>query len=120
MSRHVIVLALLLVGAPAHVQAIENTEFTAPPVFTLSVTVKPPSPPALMTPLYSSFAGPDSPQCLRPHGVQVRNRRGGLSRRTDSARSPASGHVDHGSRQRRDDVGRVAQLAGRRAATLIH
>jgi hypothetical protein len=57
MSRYVFVLALLLVGAPARAQAIEHTEFTAPPIFTLSVTVKPLPSPALMAPLYSSFAG---------------------------------------------------------------
>jgi len=57
MSRAVIVLALLLAGAPASAQSIEKTEFTAPPIFTMSVTVKPVAPPALMAPLYSSFAG---------------------------------------------------------------
>jgi hypothetical protein len=56
MSRCVIVLALLL-AAPARSQSMDATEFTAPPIFTVSVTVKPASPSALMTPLYSSFAG---------------------------------------------------------------
>ena len=56
MSRYVIVLALLLAGAPAGAQSIEKTEFT-PPIFTMSVSVKPVPPPALMAPLYSSFVG---------------------------------------------------------------
>jgi len=57
MSRCIIVLALLLAGAPARAQSIEKSQFTAPPIFTMSVTVKPVPPPALMAPLYSSFAG---------------------------------------------------------------
>jgi hypothetical protein len=56
MPRSVIVLALLLVGASARAQSIEKTEF-APPIFTMSVTVKPVPSPALMASLYSSYAG---------------------------------------------------------------
>jgi hypothetical protein len=55
MPRYVIVLALLLAGAPARAQSIEKTEFP-PPIFTMSVAVKPASP-ALMASLYSSYAG---------------------------------------------------------------
>jgi hypothetical protein len=56
MSRFVIVLALLL-AAPVRAQSMDSTEFTVPPIFTMSVTVKPASSPSLITPLYSSFAG---------------------------------------------------------------
>jgi hypothetical protein len=56
MPRYVIVIALLLAGAPARAQSIEKAEFT-PPIFTMSVTVKPVPSPALMASLYSSYAG---------------------------------------------------------------
>jgi hypothetical protein len=56
MSRYVIVLALLLAAVPARAQSIENTQ-PAPPIFTMSVSVKPVPSPALMTSLYSSYAG---------------------------------------------------------------
>jgi hypothetical protein len=55
MPRYVIVLALLLGGAPARAQSIEKTEFTPP--ITMSVAVKPVPSPALMASLYSGYAG---------------------------------------------------------------
>jgi uncharacterized protein DUF5658 len=47
--------ALLLTAAPAAAQSIER-DYQSAPIFTMSVTVRPLSAPALMTPLYSSFA----------------------------------------------------------------
>jgi len=56
MPRSIVVIALLLVGAPARAQSTETPDFTAPPIFTMSVNVKPVPPPKLMMPLYTSFA----------------------------------------------------------------
>jgi hypothetical protein len=56
MPRYIIVLVLLLAGAPARAQSIEKTDFTAP-IFAMSVTVKPAPSAALMASLYSSYAG---------------------------------------------------------------
>jgi Domain of unknown function (DUF5658) len=56
MPRYVIALAMLLAAAPAGAQSLEKQEFTAPPIFTMAVNVKPLPPPKLMMPLYSSFA----------------------------------------------------------------
>jgi hypothetical protein len=55
MSRFIAVLAWLVAATPATAQSLERDYQTAP-IFTMSVTVKPLSAPALMTPLYSSFA----------------------------------------------------------------
>jgi len=55
MSRLSVIIALLLAAAPAAGQSLERDYQTAP-IFTMSVTVRPLSAPALMTPLYSSFA----------------------------------------------------------------
>ncbi len=55
MTRVSIVLALLLAAAPAAAQSLERDYQTAP-IFTMSVTVKPLTSPAMMMPLYSSFA----------------------------------------------------------------
>ena len=57
MPRAIVVIALLLVGAPARAQSSETPEFTAPPIFEMSVNVKPVARPKLMVPLYSTFAG---------------------------------------------------------------
>jgi|SRR6185369_1174725 len=55
MSRFSVMLALLVITTPAAAQSLERDYQTAP-IFTMAVTVRPLSAPALMTPLYSSFA----------------------------------------------------------------
>src|SRR5262249_26579141 len=57
MPRSVLVLALLFSAAPARAQSIETTEVTSPPIFTMSLTLKPLEPSKLMPPLYTTFAG---------------------------------------------------------------